>query len=112
MHFTSDDEGGHKRVLRFVFALPSPGAMADIAPLLALVPLLIDLVRGGCSHALVRSGGCLRDGTVLWTVVTALRDGCCPGWPWCPAKLTCGTWSWIFLTRGHVGCLWGSVDGL
>ncbi len=46
LHFTNDShEGSHKRVLRFTFALPPVGAMEELAPLMALVPLCIDLVR-------------------------------------------------------------------
>lgn len=42
---TSENSGGsHKRLLRFVFALPAADDMAALGPLLALVPLLIDLV--------------------------------------------------------------------
>lgn len=48
LHFTNEcAEGGHKRVLRFTFAIPKPSNMADLAPLMALVPLFIDLV-GSC----------------------------------------------------------------
>lgn len=43
---SSENGGGQKQVLRFVFALPSADDMAALAPLLALVPLLTDLVRG------------------------------------------------------------------
>ncbi|PNW87038.1 hypothetical protein CHLRE_02g106300v5 [Chlamydomonas reinhardtii] len=41
---SSENGGGQKQVLRFVFALPSADDMAALAPLLALVPLLTDLV--------------------------------------------------------------------
>ncbi|KAG2436352.1 hypothetical protein HXX76_006659 [Chlamydomonas incerta] len=41
---SSENGGGQKQVLRFVFALPAADDMAALAPLLALVPLLTDLV--------------------------------------------------------------------
>ena len=45
MHFTSDNsENSHKRVLRFVFKLPSAGQMSSLSKLMDLVPLFIDIV--------------------------------------------------------------------
>ncbi|KAF5829670.1 hypothetical protein DUNSADRAFT_15669 [Dunaliella salina] len=45
LHFTSEcTDSSHKQVLKLTFALPAPGSMNDIAPLVALVPLFIDLV--------------------------------------------------------------------
>ncbi|EFJ46399.1 hypothetical protein VOLCADRAFT_93141 [Volvox carteri f. nagariensis] len=42
---TSENSGGsHKRLLRFVFALPAYDDMRALSPLLGLVPLLVDLV--------------------------------------------------------------------
>ena len=45
LHITSEGaEGQQRRVLRLVLALPKPGQMDAIAPLVALMPLLVDLV--------------------------------------------------------------------
>ncbi|KAJ9518859.1 hypothetical protein QJQ45_026142 [Haematococcus lacustris] len=45
IHITSEaSTGSHKRVLTLTLALPPAHAMADITPLVALLPLLIDLV--------------------------------------------------------------------
>ncbi|GIL64274.1 hypothetical protein Vafri_18269 [Volvox africanus] len=42
---TSENSGGsHKRLLRLVFALPAADDMRALGPLLALLPLLVDLV--------------------------------------------------------------------
>ena len=48
LHFTSESSAGsHKRVLRFVFALPPAGDMEAVSKLMDMVPLFIDLVRTG-----------------------------------------------------------------
>ncbi|KAJ9518437.1 hypothetical protein QJQ45_018465 [Haematococcus lacustris] len=45
IHITSEaSTGSHKRVLTLTLALPPAHAMADLTPLVALLPLLIDLV--------------------------------------------------------------------
>lgn len=44
MHFSDQQQSTHRKMLVFKFALPDTNHMADMTPLVALVPYYIDLI--------------------------------------------------------------------